>query len=266
MTTIKMLCTLARITSMIGLAVVAVLSSGCGGSDAAAIEALTALNDKLVAEGGEKAVRMQNNGDKVGTIYIMSHIDDVLPHVAKLHNVEEIYFHDGGFGDEHVKFVNRLGSLNSLVISGTQITDKGVEQLSSMKLQALFLDGTAITSAALKPISKMTTLTSLDLTGTKVYDDLQPLQKLSNLKWLLLRDMDLSQLSEESIEALIAIPNLARFTATNTNLSDDVIKRLKKAKPALDLETGAATEQPQDLPIGGEAAAEESEEIDPGGS
>lgn len=250
--------TLVKTSLLIGIAVATTLTSGCGGNDAAAIAALEALNDKLVAEGGSKAVRMQNSGDTVGTIYIMSHIDEVLPHVAKLRNVEEIYFHDSGFRDEHVPFVNKLSSLNSLVISGTQITDKGVEQLSGMKLQALFLDGTPITSAALEPISKMKTLVSLDLTGTHVQDNLEPLQKLPNLRWLLLRDIDLSQISEKSIESLLAIPQLARFTATNTNLSEDVIQRLKKAKPALDLET-AGTDQPEDVSDTSEVVEEASE-------
>jgi len=215
---------------------IAALLAGCSSSDATAIQALEALNKQLVDAGGGQAVRLQKDGDKVGAIYVLSNINEVMPHIATLNNVNEVYFQDNGFEDKHVPYLNGISALNSLVISQTKITDAGVAELAGMNLEALFLDGTAVTSACLEAVSQIRKLKSLDLGSTNVQDDLAPLAKLENLEWLVLRDTDLSNLSDESITALTSIPKLARLTVTNTGITEDAKRRLKMAKPALNLE------------------------------
>lgn len=215
---------------------IAALLTGCSSSDATAIQALEALNKQLVDAGGSQAVRLQKDGDKVGAIYVLSNIDEVMPHISTLKNVSEIYFQDNGFEDKHVPYLNGISALNSLVISQTKITDAGVAKLAGMNLEALFLDGTSVTSVCLEAIGQIPKLKSLDLGSTNVQDDLTPLAKLEDLEWLVLRDTDLSSLSDESIAALTSIPKLARLTVTNTGITEDAKRRLKSAKPALNLE------------------------------
>lgn len=210
---------------------------GCGG-DGASIEALEALNDRLVAAGGEKAVRMNKVGDSVGTIYILSDVEEVMPHVASMKSVKEIYLQSADFTDKHVAMISGISELNSLVVSKTKITDDGVKSMEGMQLEALFLDGTGVTSACLPSVATLSGLTSLDLGGTNVQDDLTPLAKMASLQWLVLRDMDLSNISDASLEALCAMPDLRRLTVTNSNLTLESQTRLKSAKPGLNLEVG----------------------------
>ena len=70
-------------------------------------------------------------------------------------------------------------------------------------------------------ISKISTLISLDLSGSNVANNLTRLVEMEDLQWLLLRDMDLSSLSEPSISTPAEIPQLSRLAATNSNLSGE---------------------------------------------
>ena len=58
-------CTRPKVVCVLSLAVCWPIAIGCGG-DADAINTLERLNDKLLAKGGTKAVRMKNGGDSVG--------------------------------------------------------------------------------------------------------------------------------------------------------------------------------------------------------
>ena len=68
---------------------------------------------------------------------------------------------------------------------------------------------------------------TLDLTGTNVADDLTALAGMENLQWLLIRDMDLSKLGEESLATLAELPDIRRLTVTNTGLTPEAIGKLK---------------------------------------
>ena len=74
-------------------------------------------------------------------IYVLCNVDDVMPHVAKLGNVLEIYFQDSGSEDRHVSYVNGLSILKSLLISDTKITDLRVAQLAGMNFEVFFWSG-----------------------------------------------------------------------------------------------------------------------------
>ena len=217
-----------------------VITCGCSSSDSAAISAIQAINDQAKADGEQPAALLVSEGDKVGTIYILSHVDELMPHVATLKSVKEVSIEKGGFTDQHVRHLRKISSLNSLVLGDSELTDAGAEELAGIlartEIENLCLDSAPITSAALSSISQVKSLMTLDLTATNVADDLTALAKMANLQWLLIRDMDLSKLSEPSLTTLAELPELRRLTVTNTGLTTEAIQRLKRAKPGLNLE------------------------------
>ena len=55
-----------------------------------------------------------------------------------------------------------------LVLSGTQITDAGLEHLQGLKVSTLYLGDTQITDAGLEHLRRLPRLGFLDLSGTQV--------------------------------------------------------------------------------------------------
>lgn len=231
------------------LAAAALMSAGCG-SEADAIAKLRAISDAAVAAGENQPIFIQMNGDKVGTMMVQGHVDEALPHIATLGKVTEIYFAGTDFDDADVASLTGLSSLRSLVLSDTKITDAGVAELASLPLESISLNGTSITAAAAESISAMSALDTLNISKTKVHEDLTPLATLENLEWLLIAETDLSGLDDASIEVLCNLPKLKRFTATGSNLKAETIDRLKAAKPALSLETGTGADAVEQSPDG----------------
>ena len=102
---------------------------------------------------------------------------------------------------------------------------------------------TSISPAAIDVIGQMNALQVLNLSDTSVQDNLRPLTNLEELQWLLLSDCDLRQINDQSIEALAKIPNLGRLTVLNTNITIEVVDRLKAAHPGLNLESDRLEEE-----------------------
>ena len=97
----------------------------------------------------------------------------VLP-VAQNDNRLDIAFHlaDGKIGDDQVASVKPLGNvINSLNLRGTEVTDKGLEQLKELKsLVRLHLERTKITDAGLAHLAALENLEYLNLYGTEITD------------------------------------------------------------------------------------------------
>lgn len=245
-----------KLCAAIGLSAFGVILAGCSSSDSAAIAAIKAINDQAKSGSGQPAALIVAEGDKIGTIYIQTHVDEIMPHVATLKNVKEVSIGQGGFTDEHVQHLRKVSSINSLVLGDSTLTDAGAAELakilSGTKIENLCLDNAPITSAALTSISQIKSLMTLDLTGTNIADDLTALAGMPNLQWLLIRDMDLSSLEEASLTTLAELPKLGRLTVTNTGITAEAIQQLKRAKPGLNLEAEHAEDPVEALADPGE--------------
>ncbi len=94
--------------------------------------------------------------------------------VAQNDNRLDIAFHlaDGKIGDEQVAAVKPLANIiYSLNLRGTEVTDKGLEQLKDLKsLVRLHLERTKITDAGLAHLAALENLEYLNLYGTEVTD------------------------------------------------------------------------------------------------
>ncbi len=87
----------------------------------------------------------------------------------------------------------------------TKLSDSGLESLAGIGLAAIDLRSTDITDAAGDTLAKMTSLTSIEASGTKVTDEF--LGKISTL------------------------PTLQKLTLANTGVTPEGVEAFKKANP-----------------------------------
>ncbi|TWU37855.1 Methicillin resistance mecR1 protein [Novipirellula aureliae] len=129
-------------------------------------------------------------------------------------------------GDEGMKHLGQLRSLELLDLQKTDVTSKGLEQLADLpNVKMLLLAGAAIDDAARAPISRMRTLRNLGLRNTKVTD--------RGLQRLLKEGPPLERLSLQSDNttdtALAAIGEKASLTSlelTGRRFTDDGLANL----------------------------------------
>ena len=104
------------------------------------------------------------------------------------HRVEvDYHLTDGKVGDDHLAPIKALANiLYRLHLGGTEVTDKGLEQIKDAKgLAKLHLEKTKVTDAGLANLAGLENLEYLNLYGTDVTDaGLQTLAGLKNLKKL----------------------------------------------------------------------------------
>lgn len=235
--------------AVLGAGVWWMIWNGKNAAEADAIAQLRELNKQAISGGNAQPVVMQMDAQQkhVATIIVQHNLVETVPLLAKLHHVTEVYLADTDFDDEDVNALNGLPKLNSLILSNTKITDTGVKQLPGSQLHQLHLAGTSISPAAIDVIGRMKPLQVLNLSDTSVQDNLGPLANLEELEWLLLSGCDFSQINDQSIEGLVKIRNLGRLTVLNTNITVEIVDRLKAAHPGLNLETdGLEEESPRD--------------------
>ncbi len=145
--------------------------------------------------------------------------------VAQNDNRLDIAFHlaDGKIGDEQVATVKALGNvIYSLNLRGTEVTDKGLEQLKELKsLVRLHLERTKITDAGLAHLAALENLEYLNLYGTEVTD--AGVQSLAGSKKLKRLYVWQTKVTEEG---------QAKFKTTNTTaqLIPDIALDKKRAE------------------------------------
>jgi Leucine-rich repeat (LRR) protein len=159
-------------------------------------------------------------------------------------------------GDEHLAAVGQLSQLTTLAINETDVTDQALARLSGLtNLQALYLAKTAVSNDGVDSLAKLTGLHILDLSATKVTDHLEPLTKLPQLEWLLLRE---TNLQDSALPELAGCAKLSRLSLEGAKHSADSLAQLKKALPSLAVDL-ASTEPSEASTEPSEASAEPSE-------
>jgi hypothetical protein len=92
----------------------------------------------------------------------------------------------GSATNDDLAFLKGLTGLQSLVLTGTKVTDAGLAQIKGLTgLQTLYLRETQVTDAGLEQLKGLTGLQALDLSGTRVTDaGLAHLKGLTGLQTL----------------------------------------------------------------------------------
>jgi hypothetical protein len=130
------------------------------------------------------------------------------------------------FGDEEAAYLRALTNLTYLDLSGTEITDSGLESLRALTaLEYLSLRDNDITDGGLGNLKGMTSLGELDLSNTQVTDSgLEHLEELANLERLIL---DGTQITDAGLEHLERLTNLTYLDLRRTQVTDAGLEHLK---------------------------------------
>jgi Leucine-rich repeat (LRR) protein len=121
--------------------------------------------------------------------------------------------------DEADYFRRVLGSLQTLYLSNTQVSDAGLAQLAGLgSLQRLDLSNTQVSDAGLAQLAGLGSLQRLDLSNTQVSDaGLAHLAGLGSLQTLDLRE---TQVSDAGLAHLAGLGSLQTLDLSSTQVSD----------------------------------------------
>lgn len=122
-----------------------------------------------------------------------------------------------------------IPTLEGLDLNDTAVTSKGIEYLTALpKLSKLYLCDTKIDGSALESLGKIKTLTSLSIGLIALKDnELPALAALPSLRILDLRDMSLTTIGANAIAKMSALTDL---NARGTKLTDEGLKAISKNK------------------------------------
>lgn len=165
---------------------------------------------------------------------VRGRLDEALHFVPDLVYLEVIDLSRTTISDEQLASLAGLGRLTSITLNYTEIGDAGVAHLSGLgDLTALYLRETNVSAKGLNVIGRLPSLKILNLSKTKVEGDLAGLSKATNLNWLLMEGMEVS---DAAIDTLAKLPILRRFTVIDGQVSEEAIARLRKAKPDITID------------------------------
>jgi uncharacterized protein YjbI with pentapeptide repeats len=118
---------------------------------------------------------------------------------------------------------------SSLDLSGTQITDAGLEYLDGLKLDSLKLSDTDLTDAGIQKLSSLQRLRSLNLSNTRITDKaFESFKEIKGLDDIVVRN---TSIANAALTYARAIPKLRRLDVTGTKVTKEGISDflLKKA-------------------------------------
>jgi serine/threonine protein kinase/Leucine-rich repeat (LRR) protein len=144
--------------------------------------------------------------------------DDYLVRAINLSGVQ-------GIGDDALAHLNELTGLESLVLSGTDVTDAGVVHLAGCKaLRSLTLSDTNITAAGIAALTRLPALRQLFLARTPLdRDGLKAITSLPGLTQLSLQGV---RLADGDVALLKRLENLQSLDLSNTPLTDAAVEHL----------------------------------------
>ncbi len=147
----------------------------------------------------------------------------------------DIAFHlaDGKIGDEQVATVKPLGNIiYSLNLRGTEVTDKGLEQLKELKgLVRLHLERTKITDAGVAHLAALANLEYLNLYGTEVTDaGIQALAGSKNLKRIYVWQTKVTEEGQAKFKAVNTTAQLVPDIALDKKRAEIEAKRKAEAE------------------------------------
>ncbi len=132
--------------------------------------------------------------------------------------------------DAGVECLKDLKLLNHLNLSGTQVSDAGLEILKELpNLGVLDLSKTQVSDVGIEHLEGVTNLRILYLSNTQVSDKgLESLKGLTNLEWLYLNQ---TQVSDQGLESLRLLTNLVTIQLIGTQMSAGGLNRLRALLP-----------------------------------
>lgn len=163
--------------------------------------------------------------------------DDGMKSLSTMTSLTELDLeHCNSFGDLGFSFLTRLSNLTVLhfglyeLFSEQNVTNEGLMGLSELRnLKSLSLFGRPLSDTGIQSISKLKSLTYLDISYCKLISD-EGMKCLSNLKSLTFLDISLCQLiTDKGIYHVSQLKNLTELKADSLpNITDEAFVSLSK--------------------------------------
>jgi len=146
--------------------------------------------------------------------------------LAPLQNLEELYLAKTLIDDTSLAALKQHPRLKKLRISQTQITDAGLEQLTALThlIDLDLSENSVISDAGMSHLSKMTTLTKLNLWRVALSDSgIQQLAGLVKMQWL---NLDNTSLSDDGLIHLEGMKDILFLHLGSTTITDAGLPQL----------------------------------------
>ena len=224
---------LSRWTVLSVVGVVVLLSSGyfwqrnqANQAELAAIEALKSVRAIVVLDADRRFAQSVN----LSTVP-PEQFETAVERLSAMRHVEAVDLSRTSFQDGHIDAFRHLGSVKSLVLTDTQITDEASDKLADYlpKLESLLLAGTQVTSASLDNWVRLRSLKILDLSRTASTEGFERLASLPGLEWFLLREVDVAA---GALMPLVTSESLQRLSLNGAAVDDQTLESLRDAGPA----------------------------------
>lgn len=131
-----------------------------------------------------------------------------------------------------IKAVNDLGTVKTLLLSGSNVTDATLEKLDgSSALLELHLTNAAVTDNGVRLLGKFPNLRWLTANSTSISDDgLADLAELSELRELNVKN---TLVSDDGVASIAGLTNLQKLDIRGTRISQKGVERLRAAIPGV---------------------------------
>lgn len=156
--------------------------------------------------------------------------DRALAHISGLRKLKSLRLDDSRISDKGLRKLKEdhvLDGLEFLVLSGTKITDAGLEHLDGLgNLKSLYLRDTQVTDRGLEQLSRLPRLEKLILSNTRVSD--AGLTHLADLKDLWLLYLDNARITDRGVQQLTGLAKLSYLGLSGTAVTNAGLVHLAK--------------------------------------
>lgn len=212
--------------ALAGLTTIFLLSSfvGCSKDETATVASLKALKVLVVPDGKGKAAGVNMLPTDPAKL------DEAIDLVCQLGGVKTVTALEGvPMTNDHLAKLGRIKSLVQIDINDGSITDEGIAHLTGLgNLESLTVANNAVTDGSMASFAKMKKLNMLNLNGTQVKGGYDALAGLSNLQWMLLGGVKISDADATAISNFPAITHVT--LKDSTDISEAGVKALKSNK------------------------------------
>ncbi len=160
--------------------------------------------------------------------------NEVMSMVGELKRLNILDLSKSAVTSEQLQGVAQLSNITSIQLNGTAVGDEDIRNFMGMsRLESLYLADSRITDAAVPDIAKLKSLKILDISNNGI-TDLAALKALPDLTWLVVAED--TPFSDQSIEAIAALPALQRLSVNPQQLSESQRKKLEDAIQGIAIE------------------------------
>lgn len=158
--------------------------------------------------------------------------DAHLVHVQRLENIQSLYLSGTSVSNAGLEtHIRHMKTLVNLYLPNTEVTDEGLRHLDGLSnLRVLYVNDLPITDHGLLHIVGLQDLAGLSLDRTRITDDgaAQHLSQLSNLKMLFLRG---TKITDAGLRSLGALEQLHHLDLKDTAVTDEGVARFREVLP-----------------------------------